>query len=510
MGKHRRVFSEPKYEINLEAKDKVLIRQERKSPLGQLLKKIALVTTLVLAALWLGGLIFNFFSLSFYPTRLILPVTHHDNNELLSSEELQAINIYVDGKSNPVRTRVTDNGVVFLFSKRGRHIIGIENTASRYDSLTFAKERALLDSLGLFKQKDVTQKSLENFVFHRLLSAEALPSTRFLSFLTRQPQTETAPVVLSFANKSLIILADATCGKNLAGSSQLAHDFLGGMYKNLIKFSPHVEKLALIKNLSLPFFNALNWYSENVRNHRFQYADKMNRQLRSSIFCLPYLYKDQKGAVLANLVLAFADIGDITFDPIEIRNIPLGDVETVPADAGAFAIVQAYLSMYDSFIYAGSLDASMINAFIQICSDTPNADPVARLGNRVMRSTPAPKTSSIVYTLDEFFAKIEKMDCLALYEELSDFWTNDPYQLQAISEYDMQEKEVVRAIIKWSLALKENEHECAENDWPTNEQRLSFFTTIKGVIDKTRALSWLQGDALYGVLIIEINQLQNS
>ncbi len=259
----------------------------------------------------------------------------------------------------------------------------------------------------------------------------------------------------------------------------------------------------------MPVFNALNWYSDNNRSHRFQYAEHVNKKLTSSIFILPHLYKDENGRASAHTVLAFATIGDITFEPIELKNIPLGGIETVSSNAAVFSIVQAYLSLYDSFLYAGSLDDSMIDAFIQICNDTPNADQIARLGNQVMRSAPMPKTTSIVYTLDEFFAKIEKMDCLALYNELSDFWLNDPYQLQAISDFDAQEREVVRAIIKWSLALKENEHECAEDDWPSNEQRMSFFKRIKKVIDTTRSLSWLQGDALYGVLIIEINELES-
>lgn len=508
MGKRRRIFSEPKYEINLETKDKVLIKQERKSPLGQLLTRMASAVFIVLAVIFLGGLVFNWFSALFYPTHVYL-TTSHNNNESLSLDNLKAINIYMDGRKKPMSTKTTPNGLSFRYSKKGQHIIGIENTASRYDSLSFAREHALLDSLGLFNQKRVSQKSLDNFVFHHILSDQDLEHTRFLSFVTRLPHTSLDHIFLSYDKQSSIVIADVTSGKNIQQGSPLSQDFQGSLMKNLLKFSPHVETFSSEKsNIDIPTFNSLNWYSESFRTHRFQYADKMNKRLTSSIFILPYIYKNQTGQALANLILAFADIGDITFEPIEIRNIPLGEPETVAANAGVFSIVQAYLSLYDSFIYSGSLDASMINAFIQICNDTPNADLIARLGNKLMRIPPTPKTNSIVYTLDEFFAKIENMDCLALYEELSNFWVNDPYQLRAITDFNTQEREVVRAIIKWSLALKENEHDCAEDDWPSAEQRRSFFTTIKNVIDTTSSLSWLQGDALYGVLIIEINELE--
>jgi hypothetical protein len=510
LGKHKRVFSEPKYEINLESKDQVLIRQERQSPLGSLVKKLALSITIVLAVLFLGGLIFNMFSFSFYPTQVLLTMLHNTDYERLAVDELQDVNIYLDGKKS-LKTRITPSGLSFKYRKRGQHIIGIENTASRYDSLVFVKERAMLDSLGLFNQKHPAQKILDDYVFHKLISDDQIKFSRLLSFKTRQPQVHLGTIFLSHNKQSSIILGEVTYGKNMTNAPSLAQDVLGSLYKNVLKFSPHVDAFPDDDlRIELPPFNPLNWYSDENRSHRFLYADRVNRKLTSSIFILPTIYKDPKGNVLANLVLAFAAIGDITFDPIEIKKIQLGEIETFSANSAVFSIIQAYLSMYDSFIYTGSLDDSMVDAFIQICNETPLADHVARLGNRVMRSAPAPRTNSIVYTLDEFFAAIEKMDCLALYTELSDFWVNDPYQLQAIEDFDRQEKEVVRAIIKWSLALKENEHECAENDWPSNEQRLSFFKTIKKVIDTTRSLSWLQGDALYGVLIIEINKLETS
>lgn len=509
MGKNKRIFSEPKYEINLESKDKVLIRQERKSPLGTLLKRIALLITLFLALVFFGGLVFNIFSFSFYPTQFHLKIVHNTDNEGLAVDELQAVNIYMDGKKK-IKSQITPDGLSFNYRKRGSHIIGIENTASRYDSLAFAKERALLDSIGLFKQKHRTRKAFDDYVFHKIISDQQIKLSRILSFKIRSPQTNLGTIFLSHPKQSSIILADVTHGKNMTSAPSLAQDLLGSLYKNVLKFSPHVDSFSDESQIKVPPFNPLNWYSDENRNHRFLYADRVNRKLTSSIFILPYIYKDQKGGALANLVFAFAAIGDITFEPIEIKQIQLGEIETLAANSAVFSIIQAYLSMYDSYIYTGSLDDSMVDAFIQICNETPQADHVARLGNRVMRSAPAPRTNSIVYTLDEFFAKIEDMDCLALYTELSDFWVNDPYQLQAIDDFDRQEREVVRAIIKWSLALKENEHECAEENWPSNEQRLSFFKTIKRVIDTTRSLSWLQGDALYGVLIIEINKLETS
>ena len=122
----------------------------------------------------------------------------------------------------------------------------------------------------------------------------------------------------------------------------------------------------------------------------------------------------------------------------------------------------------------------------------------------------APPKAGILETLDEFFATVEKLQCQALYDQLYEFWTTDPYNIRSIDQFEIQEKEVVRAIIKWTLALKENEHQCAEDKWPSAEQRLALFRAAKETIDETDHLAWLQSDALYAVLATEIGNLEEN
>ncbi|MBN1480448.1 hypothetical protein EH223_20535 [candidate division KSB1 bacterium] len=519
MGKRQRSFSEPKYEINLESKDKVLIRQEKKSPIWKFVLLMLTVASIAVVTLFIAGFVFNSTSPFFFPSSITISVMRNINNNRLPASELKRINIYLDGRTRPAAKKVLVDGMAIKFRKTGQHIIGIENVNSSIDSITFWHERRVLDSLNLFGQKHYSTALFRDFIHHTVVSDQDFEKIRLLTFTNRQPRLR-KPLLffLSDYDESSILVDDVVAGANLQNSTTLSHSFLGTLHKILLNYSPNVGHFSVDQrrflrdsySIDVPVLNQLSWFSDQHRSDRFQYAEDMQKTLNSSIVIVPYIFKDGRGNVFAKCVAAFANIGALQFEPIEIRHIPLTANDILSAKASVFSIIQAYLNLYNSFFQSRLLDEPLLNAFISVCnSQAPDVDSITRIGDRIVRIT-AVQATSIIYTLDDFFAKIAGLQCLELYNELAEFWKNDPYALQRINQFNAQEQEVVRAIIKWSLALKENEHKCAENNWPNREQRLALFMTIKKVIDQTSSLSWLQNDALYDVLVAEINKLNET
>lgn len=520
MGKRRRSFSETKYEINLESKDKVLIRQEKKSPIRKFLLLTLTVAAITLLTLLIAGILFNAASTFFFPSSIAISLRHNTQNSRLSATELERFNVYLDGRAKPLPKKVLADGVAVKFRRTGQHIIGIENRNSYVDSVAFWHARHRLDSLALFGQKHYSSAMFRDFTHFSVVSEHDFEKTRFLSSVNRQPWSR-KPLLffVSDHDQPAILVDDVTTGPRLQNGTALAYSFIGNLHNILLDYTTHVDHFSMEQRRSLhdsyaidlPQLNPFSWFSDNVRSDRYQYAAEMQRTLNCAILLVPYIYKDAGGNVFTKMILALSGIGVVEFEPIEIRNMPLPASEILSHDAPIFSIIQAYLNLYESFVLSRHLDESLLSVYMSVCNSyTPHVDSIDRIGDRIVRTAVVPQTTSIVYTLDDFFAKIAQMQCLELYQELADFWENDPYALQKVGQFNRQEREVVLAIVKWSLALKENEHKCAENNWPNKEQRLALFTTMKGVIDRTASLAWLQNEVLYGVLVNEINKLNQS
>ncbi|MBN1560731.1 hypothetical protein JW998_10805 [candidate division KSB1 bacterium] len=517
LGKRQRSFNEPKYEINIESKDRVTIRQEKINPLWRLLKQILVISAIAYAVMLGCGFVYNLTSHLLTPSRVTILPVHSIHLEPLPAQAAEGINVYIDGRKKPLAKKLTAEGITIPFRWRGQHILGIEHVNSRMDSLAFAREKSRLDSLKLHKHKQDAQDLLHDFIFHKIISERDFDTSRFLYFVHRKPFAEKAQLIfLSKADDSTILFGQ-TLTKNIADHSVLVRDFHRSLYSRVSVYSSNVDQVmnGFLDDLKrsyavdIPLFNELAWFSEN-RMKRFHYADEMRQLFRSSVFILPFIEKNARGEIVAKFVLSFADVGAIEFEPIEINNIALNEIDILPPDAALFEIIAVYLRVYYAFLSSGRVDESHLRDFIAVCSrHSPNVDALDRIGNRIMRLSSAPTKTRLVRMAD-FFARIEHLQCRALYDELAAFWQSGPLDLGSVDQSTAQEKEVVRAIIKWTLALKENKHQCAENDWPTAGQRLALFHQVKKSVDETATLSWLRQEPLYAVLQTEIANLEQN
>ncbi|MBN1464585.1 hypothetical protein JXA02_02405 [candidate division KSB1 bacterium] len=510
MGKRQKSFSEPKYEINVESKDKVLIRQEKRNPLWRLFVQMIVTSVIAYAVILILALLYNSTSHLFVPSKIVISPLYGVNAEPLSGQACEEINVYIDGRKKPLPKKISRDGISVPFKRRGQHLIGIENVNSRLDSLAFAQEKRALDSLDLAKDVYSAIRPLSDYVFHQVVDERDFSASRFLYFIQRKPYAD-KPYLLFFSkpDKAAIHFGEAAV-KNMSENSTVLKDFYSSLYSRISPFCPDVghltddflNRLEQTYAVDIPRFDGFEWFSEN-RMKRFRYADGMRQLFRSSVFILPYIEKDPRSRLVARLVLSFADVGATQFDAIEIKNIELTEREIVPPDAALFEIIGAYLHIYYSFLSSGSTDESDLRDLIAVCNrSSPDVDALDLLGNRVVRRSSMPH----VRALADFFARIERLQCRQLYDELASFWQNDPYNLGAIG-FTAQEKEVMRAIIKYTLALKENEHRCVAQEWPNIDQRLALFSQAKKMIDTTVSLAWLQDEVLYAVLKAEIANL---
>ncbi len=523
MGRRERRFVKPKYEINLESQNKVYLREEDKGPLRLFLNVFFKAVILPVAAFILATLAFQIVQQAFSPPELLISVQHITSGKSISPTELAKINVYLDDSRKPLPKKVHHNGLTVRFKKKGVHILGVENTASPVDSALFHREKSFIKNIHLAKSlhKGKVRGDEINFSFHKIISDREFVKTKILFYKITTPQSPKPHLVFSgYAATPQLLLYYPTAVPN-SGTEQRLYDFAGQTGAMLSSFSKHVdiltlEKLQALQNeyaFGVPRFNSFSWYSDNLQNQRYAFAEAIKDATRCTVFLLPATFNTKNGN-FADFVLSFASLGGVDFDPILVRRCnanPTDDKFLYITDhTSLLDIIEKYLFIYQDFIETGIVHDVAVERFAAFCSElAPQVDALIYFDSRVVRNVNGRTVEAPSdVNLEAFLADIEPLTCMELYQRLAAFWSENADRLGEAS-LGIRDKEILRAIIRRSLALKAQRHQCSEKNWPTTEQQLSLFKTMQDVIGKRWSWEWLADEPWLDMVNGEIDSLTN-
>lgn len=522
MGRRKRRFVKPVYEITLEAQNKVYIREEDRGPLATFLRGFYKFTLIPIATLIVATLFFQILQNIFSPPELLISVQRITTGESLSPAELSRINIYLDEGRKPLPKKIRPDGIAVKFRKRGAHIIGVENPASPVDSVIFHREKAFIKNTHLAKSlhKKTVRSEKPEFSFHKIVSGQDFVRTKILFYKATRPESQKPLLIFSaFSAAPQLLLAPPAAVGNAFDDDLLLRRFTGRTLEKLSDFtkSPGVltaEKLQSLQSryaFQAPKFDAFSWYSDRLIGQRYAYADAIARSTRCTVFVLPALARDKNNDIVADFVLAFAPLGGVEFQPIQVRGCnadPGSDSFLhISKDVSLLDIIEKYLFIYQDFIDTGMVHDSAIREFADLCSrSAPRVDALIFYDNQVVRGVAGTQAETPRVNIEAFLEEIEPLTCMALYDRLLTFWQEDAAALSEVN-LNVRDREILRAIMRRSLALKAEKHRCAENNWPSQEQQLSLFHTIQKVLGERWTWEWPTQEPWLDMVNSEIDSL---
>lgn len=520
MGRRKRRFVKPVYEITLESQNKVYIREEDRGPLATFLRGFYKFTLIPIATLIVATLFFQILQNMFSPPELLISVQHITTGTSLSPAELSRINVYLDEGRKPLPKKVRPDGISVKFRKKGAHIIGVENPASPVDSVLFHREKAFIKNIHLAKslRKKTLRSEKLDFAFHKIVSGREFVSSKILFYKATRPESPKPHLVFSaFASTPQLLLFTPFAGSGFEDKTPV-REFSGQTIKKLADFTKSVGVLTAARLHSLqnqyeyeaPDFDALSWYSDRLNGQRYAFADAVARSTRCTVFLLPALSRDKKNAAVADFVLAFAPLGGVSFQPIQVRSCiadPRSDLFLhINKDVSLLTIIEKYLFIYQDVIETGMVHDSAIKEFAEFCSGlAPQVDALIFYDSQVVRGVTG-KPAAAEINLEAFLGEIEPLTCMALYKRLLKFWQDDAAALDG-TELNVRNREILRAILRRSLALKAEKHRCSEKNWPSQAQQLALFRTIQKVIGERWTWEWLTQEPWLDMVTSEIDSL---
>ncbi len=521
MGRRERRFVKPKYEINLESQNKVYLREEDKGPLRVFLNLFFKAVILPVAAFILATVAFQIVQQAFSPPELLISVQHITSGKSLSPTELAKINVYLDDSRKPLPKKVRHNGLTVKFKKKGVHILGIENTASLVDSALFHREKSFIKNIHLTKslRKGKVRGDEIDFSFHKIITDREFIKTKILFYNVMAPESPKPHLVFSAYAKAPQLLLSYPTARNGGDERQLG-DFVGRTMEELAGLTRHVniltpEKLQTLREdyvFEAPTFNAFSWYSDRLKNQRYAFAEAIKDATRCTVFLLPATFSE-KNDVFADFVLSFASLGGVEFEPILVRNCNADANDDkflyITDQASLVDIIEKYLFIYQDFIETGIVHDVAVQRFADFCSAlAPQVDALAYFDSRVVRNANVRVVEPSTVNLEAFLSEIEPLTCMELYKRLMTFWSGDANRLGEAT-LNIRDKEILRAIIRRSLALKAQRHQCSEQNWPTTDQQLSLFNMMQEVIGNRWTWEWLADEPWLDMVSGEIDSLTN-
>jgi hypothetical protein len=520
LGPKKRKFVKPIYEISIESQNQVYIREEDKGPLRTFLNILLKFALFPIAALILATLFFQIVQNTFSPPELFISVQHITSGESLSPAELASLNIYLDDSSRPMPKKVRSDGISIKFRKKGEHILGIENLASPVDSALFHKEKSYIKNIHLVKslRKGTLRDDKQTFSFHKIISAQELSKIKILFYSIPAPQSPKAHLFFSAYSKSPQLLLYSPFAKEQLAAEMSLDDVAGYSLEKLASFSRYTRLVDAtdLKDLeteymvSAPKFAPYSWYSDLFKNERYNFAQKIVTATRSTIFLMPHVYqKDKKN--LADFVLAFAPLNGVDFQPIHVRECnadPADDLFLhITEETSLLDIIEKYLLIYEDFIITGLVHDNLVQQFADFCNGlSPQVDALSYFDNRVLRNTNGKPAEETKVNLEDFLAEIEPLTCMSLYDRLMTFWTTDAESIED-NELNLRNREILRAIIRRSLALRAEKHMCSEQNWPSVSQQRLLFQAMQNNIAQRWTWEWLSSEPWLDMVKSEIDSL---
>ncbi len=516
MKPRKKSFVKPIYEISLESQNKVYIREEDKGPLRRLWDGFIKFVLIPVISLLFITCFLQIAQNLFSPPELLISVRHVATGETASPAELQLVNVYLDESRHPLPKKITQDGIIVKFRKSGVHLLGIENLGSPVDSALFFKEKSVIRNIHLIKalRRDNQKGERQSFAFHRIINSRDFIQAKFLFYRIPAPQKPHLFFSAFHATPQLILLApEINAADDLAiFSSRVLHSLAGVTPQARVLEAGDLEKLKEEFNLDLPEFTPWFWASDRLKNKRYTFAHHMAMTTRSTIFLLPRVYK-QNNSTFADFVLAFAPLGGVEFQPIQVRRCNAGVSKEqfldIASNISLIDIIEKYLLIYEEFLISGIVPDNLVRQFVDLCNSlSPQVDALIYYDNLVVRSSNGRPAEPAAINLEGILSDIEPLNCMPLYDRLMQFWTRDAAEIKN-EALTLRNREILRAIFRRSLALKAEKHMCSEKNWPTESQQLMLFRAMQDNISQRWTWEWLKKEPWLDMVKSEIDSLTN-
>jgi len=447
-------FTHKKYKIIYFKKNNFVLLEKRQTWLNifwRIIIPIMIASFGALFAYYLNGKVKSQtdIQLLYYSTENIIQADNKD------------VKIYLNGQYVKKEIR-RDKNLLLEINPYDINIIGVENTKNKNDSILFSYEESLLDSIkhtqgvsGGFELADE-----KKYFFHKIVSPQDFNIRKFIFFNLPKAFTSKPPAFfLSYPKETMCLIGKPLIRYDLEQSDSLVQYILTEMnyyFRQQVDYVESFSTESYLKykeeyKIDVPEFNINYWYVPQDSTKRKSYAKDVQMMFRSTIFLMPLIYRNAENDIRARFIIDLAAIGEIQFDPFEVRNCNLDPGDDSFLEIGEnsgislFKLLKSYINAYKTYVNRDSINISQISKFINISrrlaidSDVDWLEWNGNTVKNVKSGSPSdarpiiiikPITPQNPEVIRQLADSLDRVVCKKRFDVLNIFWTENRWRIR--------------------------------------------------------------------------------